>query len=186
LRRATGAIEKNTRSREATNEERGPGRGLEPDEEGDLKTGSPRGGRRRTLTTSDGGWMTRCRKGRTVDALAPAAEEGRSHAAKRSGEGLAPGDPEVSEWGNPAAVMGRHPTRVGREPGELKHLSTSRKREDSRSSGERNGRSPNHSGVRASRRCLSGVERDRGRGRLTLRSHHAGQPKCPGTAHRRG
>ena len=86
----------------------------------------------------------RCREGRTVDALAPAAEEGRSHAAKRSGEGLAPGDPEVSEWGNPAAVMGRHPSqRAGGEPGELKHLSTSRKREDSRSSGERNGRSPN-------------------------------------------
>jgi len=44
-----------------------------------------------------------------VDALAPAAEEGRSHAAKRAGEGLAPGDPAISEWGNPAAVMGRHP-----------------------------------------------------------------------------
>ena len=99
------------RSREAKNE-RGPGRVLEPDEEATCE-GSPRGGRRRTLTTSNGGWMTRCRKGRTVDALAPAAEEGRSHAAKRSGEGLAPGDPEVSEWGNPAAVMGRHPTMSG-------------------------------------------------------------------------
>jgi hypothetical protein len=31
----------------------------------------------------------------------------------------------------------------GREPGELKHLSTRRKREDSQSSGERNGSSPN-------------------------------------------
>lgn len=38
---------------------------------------------------------------RTVDALAPAAEEGRGHAAKCSGEALAAGDPEVSEWGNP-------------------------------------------------------------------------------------
>ena len=32
-----------------------------------------------------------------------------------------------------------------REPGELKHLSTLRKREYSQSSGERNGRSPNRS-----------------------------------------
>jgi hypothetical protein len=32
-------------------------------------------------------------------------------------------------------------------PGELKHLSTLRNREDSRSSGERNGRSPNPGGV---------------------------------------
>ena len=33
-----------------------------------------------------------------------------------------------------------------REPGELKHLSTRRKRKHSQSSGERNGRSPNRSG----------------------------------------
>jgi len=39
--------------------------------------------------------------GRMVDALAPAAEEGRGHAAKCSGEALAAGDPEISEWGNP-------------------------------------------------------------------------------------
>ena len=31
-----------------------------------------------------------------------AAEEGRGHAAKCSGEALAAGDPEMSEWGNPA------------------------------------------------------------------------------------
>src|SRR5690606_21617877 len=30
--------------------------------------------------------VARCKDGRTVDALAPAAEEGRSHAAKRAGE----------------------------------------------------------------------------------------------------
>ncbi len=30
-----------------------------------------------------------------------AAEEGRGHAAKCSGEALAAGDPEISEWGNP-------------------------------------------------------------------------------------
>jgi hypothetical protein len=114
---------------------------------------------RRTGAKKGGRWMPR----------RLAADEGRSHAAKRSGEGLAPGDPEVSEWGNPAAVMGRHSAEAEREPGELKHLSTPRKREDSRSSGERNGRSPNHSGVRAGRRCYCGVERDRGRERLIPR-----------------
>ena len=78
--------------------------------------------------------------------MAPAAEEGRGHAAKRPGEVLATGDPGESEWGNPARGDTGH--RTGVEPcwrarGELKHLSTHRKREDSRSSGERNGRSPN-------------------------------------------
>ncbi len=36
-----------------------------------------------------------------VDALALAAEEGRGHAAKCSGEALAACEPEISEWGNP-------------------------------------------------------------------------------------
>jgi hypothetical protein len=36
---------------------------------------------------------------------------------------------------------------TGREPGELKHLSTPRKREDALSSGERTGQSPNQGGV---------------------------------------
>jgi hypothetical protein len=36
-----------------------------------------------------------------------------------------------------------------RAPGELKHLSTPRKRKDSPSSGERTGRSPNRVGVRS-------------------------------------
>ena len=65
----------------------------------------PRGGRRRVPRSDE----KLCEYGRTVDALAPAAEEGRGHAAKCAGEGLAPGDPAISEWGNPAAVMGRHP-----------------------------------------------------------------------------
>ena len=91
-----------------------------------------------------------CRNdGHTVDALALAAEEGRGHATKCPGEALAAGDPGISEWGNPAGVIPRHPALTGRAPGELKHLSTPRKREDSRSSGERTGRSPNHGGVRA-------------------------------------
>ena len=37
--------------------------------------------------------------------------------------------------------------REEREPGELKHLSSPRKREDSASSGERKRRSPNHQKV---------------------------------------
>ena len=41
-------------------------------------------------------------------------------------------DPDVSEWGNPAGVMSRHLTvskvAVGRQPGELNHLSTLRNR----------------------------------------------------------
>ncbi len=69
----------------------------------------PRGGRRRVRRSDE----KLCEYGRTVDALAPAAEEGRGHAAKCAGEGLAPGDPAISEWGNPAAVMGRHPALPG-------------------------------------------------------------------------
>jgi hypothetical protein len=88
-----------------------------------------------------------------------AAEEGRGHAAKCSGEALAAWDPEESEWGNP--VGARPITRIlsGGEPREVKHLSTARRREDSPSSGERTGRSPNLSGVRADWRCLTGVGR---------------------------
>ena len=85
-----------------------------------------------------------CRNdGHTVDALALVAEEGRGHATQCPGEALAAGDPGVSEWGNPAGVIPRHPQQCGREPGELKHLSTPRKREDALSSGERTGQSPN-------------------------------------------
>src|SRR4051812_40761035 len=108
-----------------------------------------------------GSEMTRQRRGdgRTVDALASAAEEGRGHAAKRSGEALAAGDPEESEWGNPPEqVSGTGGCRG--VPREVKHLSTARKREDSPSSGERTGRSPNLIGVRASRRCRSGGRTD--------------------------
>ena len=71
------------------------------------------------------------------------ADEGRGHATKCSGEALAAGEPEISEWGNPAGVMAGYPAQAGREPGELKHLSTPRKREDALSSGERTGQSPN-------------------------------------------
>jgi hypothetical protein len=47
--------------------------------------------------------------GHTVDALALVAEEGRGHATKCPGEALAAGDPGISEWGNPAGVIPRHP-----------------------------------------------------------------------------
>ena len=65
-------------------------------------------------------------------------------AAKSLGELQASVDPGMSEWGNPAEVILRHPK--GSQPRELKHLSTWRKRNqtrDSLSSGERRGKSPN-------------------------------------------
>ena len=125
--------------------------------------------------------------GRMVDALALAAEEGRGHAAKCPGEALAAGDPGMSEWGNPP---GARPGTLGaipkRAPGELKHLSTPRNREDSLSSGERTGRSPNPAGAIACRRCLRGVGRVGWRGRQPPRGAGTGEPKTAGTGHRRG
>lgn len=47
--------------------------------------------------------------GHTVDALALDADEGRGHATKCSGEALAAGEPEISEWGNPPGVMAGYP-----------------------------------------------------------------------------
>ena len=54
----------------------------------------------------------------------------------------------MSEWGNPFRVMPNHPFNVmfyGSIPGEVKHLSTQRKRNrrDPLCSGERKGGSPN-------------------------------------------
>ncbi len=54
---------------------------------------------------------------RTVDALAPAADEGRGHAAKSPGDELATGDPGVSEWGNPLLETEGHLTRLGEGTG---------------------------------------------------------------------
>ena len=45
--------------------------------------------------------------GHTVDALAPGAEEGRWSLRYAPGSRQPGCDPGVSEWGNPAAVMGR-------------------------------------------------------------------------------
>ncbi len=100
--------------------------------------------------------------------MARAAEEGRGHAAKRTGEALAAWDPVVSEWGNPARFAAGHLHCRG-APGELKHLSTPRRREDSPSSGERTGRSPNPNGGRGCRRCRWGVGRGARRGRQAPR-----------------
>jgi len=122
-----------------------------------------------------------------VDALALAAEEGRGHAAKCPGEALAAGDPGMSEWGNPpGARPGTWSAISKRAPGELKHLSTPRNREDSLSSGERTGRSPNPAGAIACRRCLRGVGRVGWRGRQPPRRRVTFEPKTAGTGHRRG
>ncbi len=56
---------------------------------------------------------------------------------------------------NGASSVGQYIT-YGGAPGELKHLSTPRKR-DSLSSGERKGISPNHIHVKAFKRCGCGV-----------------------------
>jgi len=117
--------------------------------------------------------------------LALAADEGRGHATKCPGEALAAGDPGVSEWGNPPGA--RPGTRAtGGAPGELKHLSTPRKREDSPSSGERTGRSPNRGGGTACWRCYCGVGRGAGSGQQTVRRVTRSDPKAAGTGRRRG
>jgi hypothetical protein len=79
--------------------------------------------------------------------------------------GAATVDPGMSEWGNPAGVMSRHPMpklclhilSMGGEVGELKHLSSRTKERnlDSLSSGERNGNSPNR-GSSDPRGCRAG------------------------------
>ncbi len=81
-----------------------------------------------------------------MDALAPNAEEGRGTLRKVSGSCEQAQIREYpngeTRWSEPPASCIEH-IDTGREPGELKHLSTQRKRNDSQSSGERNGRSPN-------------------------------------------
>ena len=51
-------------------------------------------------------------------------------------------------WGHAHGATGEH-IACGGEPGELKHLSTRRRRDDSPSSGERKGNSPNRPACRA-------------------------------------
>ncbi len=68
-------------------------------------------------------------KGHMVDALAAGGDEGRRSLRKAPGSGQARDNPEMSEWGNPAHDV-RHPQ--GSQPRELKHLSTWRKRNQTR------------------------------------------------------
>ena len=61
-------------------------------------------------------------------------------AAIGPGEAQTAFDPGIPEWGNPAAVMGGYPIGdhpFGGQPGELKHLSTPRRRNQPRSREER-------------------------------------------------
>ena len=55
----------------------------------------------------------------TVDALAPSTDEGRGWLRKATGSCLPSFDPWISEWGNPAPVMGCHSrlNKIGRVEG---------------------------------------------------------------------
>ena len=81
-----------------------------------------------------------------MNALAPDAEEGRGSLRKAPGsreQASIRGYPNgETRGGVPPALSTEHIGGEG-EPGELKHLSTQRKREHSLSSGERKGSSPN-------------------------------------------
>ena len=88
--------------------------------------------------------------------------------------------------GQPGGRTAHHPAKAGREPREVKHLSTARRRDDSLSSGERTGRSPNLCGVRADWRCRMRVGRASWRGQSTPRTSTQGERKATGTGHRRG
>ena len=89
-----------------------------------------------------------------VDALAFAVDERRERLRYASGSRQLGYDPRISEWGNPAAFVRSRCTEsigVSRQPGELKHLSTQWKgnqTRDSLSSGERTGTSPNRMSVK--------------------------------------
>ena len=93
--------------------------------------------------------------------MAPRADEGRGRRRNASGsceQALLPGDIRMGKptqgnaWVRPTEYIGRSGT-----PRELKHLSTSRKREHSVSSGERKRRSPNRGCVIGRSRCSRGV-----------------------------
>ena len=78
--------------------------------------------------------------------MALSAEEGRGTLRKARGiceRAPIPGCPNGETRQRDPLPLLHEPIVLEREPGELKHLSTLRKREYSQSSGERNGRSPN-------------------------------------------
>ena len=64
-------------------------------------------------------------KGQAVDALAPGGDEGRRSLRNAPSSWQASDDTGMSEWGNPVRVMPDYPR--GSQRGELKHLSTRRK-----------------------------------------------------------
>ena len=74
-------------------------------------------------------------KGRTVDALVSGVDEGRGRLRKASGSRQTGLDPGISEWGNPPGLVPVSCAEyigAGGERGELKHLSTLRKRKQPR------------------------------------------------------
>ena len=73
-------------------------------------------------------------------------------------------------WGNAHAAQDEHIVLRG-EPGELKHLSTRRKREYSLSSGERKGKSPNRPA------CRAGLEGQTGWLDSQVERHWKGRPE---------
>ena len=82
-----------------------------------------------------------------MDALAPSAEEGRGTLRKASGsrvQALIRGCPNGETRCCETTASQIEYIDLRREPGELKHLSTQRKRDHSLSSGERKGSSLNH------------------------------------------
>ena len=115
--------------------------------------------------------------GHEVDALGHAGDEGRRRPRKSTVSCQTSVDPCVSEWGNPAGVISSYGlvSEVARSSRrrELKHLSTSRKRNQERdclSSGERNGKSLNPGVI------LRGLrDPDVGPGHVAKRSGKAGQ-----------
>ena len=69
----------------------------------------------------------------TVDALATTGDERRDSLRKAPGSGQIHFEPEISEWGNPPARVSQPESiGLGGEPGELKHLSTRRNRNQPR------------------------------------------------------
>ena len=107
-------------------------------------------------------------KGHTVDALAPAADEGRGKLRKAPGRrkrSLIRRSPN----GATRLEQSSHPL-MREEPGEVKHLSNPRKRNrrDSPSSGERNGKSLNQLSVKTAVVAEMGLRVHRGESRRTL------------------
>src|SRR5688572_4336475 len=74
--------------------------------------------------------------GHEMDALGHAGDEGRRRPRKSAVSCQTSVDPHVSEWGNPAGVRSCDPVMsevvTGSTRGELKHLSTLRKRNQAR------------------------------------------------------